>query len=72
MKSVVNSTIFPSKQHIISKIEPILKYYSENVFIVKIKNHLDEEISLEELADQYFSNAHDYFEELGNNNADSF
>ena len=72
LKIVVNTSIFPSKQHIISKIEPILKYYSENGFIVKIKNHLDEEISLEELADQYFSNAHDYFEELGNNNADSF
>jgi hypothetical protein len=43
-------------------MEPILKYYSESGFIVKTKNHLDEEISLKELVDQYFGNVEDYFQ----------
>ena len=61
-KIVVISPIFLSKQYIISKIEPFIKYYSENGFIVKIKNHRDKEITLDELIDQYFANADDYFE----------
>ena len=67
-KIVVKSTIFPSKEHIISKIEPIIKYYSENGYFINIKNHLDEEISLGELVEQYFGNVHEYFEELEDNN----
>jgi hypothetical protein len=61
-KIIVNSTIFPSKEHIISKIEPIIKYYSESGFIVNIKNHNDTEISIDELVNQYFGNNRDYFE----------
>lgn len=38
-----------------------MRYYSENRFYIKIKNNLDEEITLEELVDQYFGNAEDYF-----------
>ena len=67
-KMVVKSTIIPSKERIISKIEPILKYYSENGYIVNIKNHLEKEISLDELIEQYFDNVNDYFEELEDNN----
>ncbi|HET9806302.1 MAG TPA: hypothetical protein VFP49_05300, partial [Nitrososphaeraceae archaeon] len=60
-KIVVNSTTFPSKVYILSRIEPILKYSSEIGYITKIKNHLGEDISLEELLDQYFDNSDDYF-----------
>ncbi|MGE5634288.1 MAG: hypothetical protein ACM3VV_03585 [Deltaproteobacteria bacterium] len=38
-----------------------MRYYSENGFYIKIKNNLDEEITLEELVDQYFGNAEGYF-----------
>ena len=67
-KIIVKSTIFPSKEHIISKIEPILKYYSENGYFINIKNHLNEEISLDELVDHYFGNAIDFFEFEGREN----
>jgi hypothetical protein len=66
-KIVVNSTVFPSKQYIISKIEPIVKYYSENKYFIKIKNHLDGEISLEQLVDQYFKNPNYFIEEQSSN-----
>ena len=67
-KIIVNSTTFPSKEYIISKIEPIIKYYSEAGYFINIKNHLDEEIPLGELVEQYFGNVHEYFEELEDNN----
>jgi len=61
-KMIVKSRIFPSKEHIISKIQPILNYYSESGFIVNIKNHKDENIILEDLVNQYFGNTGDFFE----------
>ena len=70
-KIIVNSTTLPSKEYIISKIEPHLRYYSENGFFLKIKNHLEKEISVYELVEQYFDNIHDYFEVLEDNNSDS-
>jgi len=60
-KFVVNSTTFPSKVYILSVLEPILNYYSSNGLFTKIKNHLDEDITLEQLVDRYFGNANDYF-----------
>ena len=60
-KIVVNSTNFPSKEYIISKIEPILRYYSENGYFINIKNNSDEKISLEQLVNQYFGNPENYF-----------
>ena len=59
-KTIVKSTIFPSKERIISKIEPILRYYSDNGFYTTIKNHLDDEITFEELVEQYFGNIDDF------------
>jgi hypothetical protein len=70
-KIIVKSAILPSKACIISKIEPILNYYSENGYVINIKNHLDKEISLDELIEQYFGNVHDYFEDLEDNNNNS-
>lgn len=43
-------------------LEPILNYYSTGGYIIKIKNSKDQEITLEELVEQYFGKAEDYFE----------
>lgn len=61
-KILVNSITFPYKTNIVSKIESILRYYSTERYITTIKNPKGEEISLEELVDQYFDNPEDYFE----------
>ena len=60
-KIVVNSTSFPNQIFILSVLEPILKYYSTEGYITTIKNSKGDEISLEELVEQYFGNADDYF-----------
>ena len=60
-KIVVNSTTFPDKVFILSVLEPILKYYSTEGYIIKIKNSKEEEISLKELVEKYFGNPEDYF-----------
>jgi len=60
-KIVINSTRLLTKEYIISKIRPYLRYYSDNGFYTKIKNNLDEEITLEELVEQYFGNIDDCF-----------
>jgi hypothetical protein len=39
-KIVVNSTKFPSKAYVLSKIEPILRYYSIEGYITTIKNSI--------------------------------
>jgi hypothetical protein len=61
-KIVVNSTSFPNEVFILSVLEPILKYYSEEGYIIKIKSSKGEEISLEKLVEQYFVNPENYFE----------
>lgn len=61
-KIIVNYSRFPSKIYIISKIESIIKYYSDDEYYITIKNSNGEEISLEELVDQYFGNPNNYFE----------
>ena len=61
-KIVVNSTSFPNQVFILSVLEPILKYYSTEGYIIKIKSSKGEVISLEELVKQYFGNPEDYFE----------
>ena len=61
-KIVVNSTSFPNQVFILSVLEPILKYYSTEGYIIKIKNSKDEEITLEELVNQYFGFPENYFE----------
>ena len=61
-KIVVNSTSFPNQVFILSVLEPILKYYSTEGYIIKIKNSKGDEISLAELVEQYFGNPENYFE----------
>ena len=48
-KIIVISTSFPNQVFILSVLEPILKYYSTEGYIIKIKNSKDEEISIGEL-----------------------
>ncbi len=60
-KIVVNYTSFPNQVFILSVLEPILKYYSTEGYIIKIKNS-KEEITLEELVNQYFGFPENYFE----------
>ena len=47
--------------YIISKIESIIKYYSEDEYYITIKNSNGEEISLDDLVDQYYGNPDKYF-----------
>jgi hypothetical protein len=61
-KIVVNSTSFPNQVFILSVLEPILKYYSTEGYIIKIKNSKDEEITLEELVNHYFGFPENYIE----------
>ena len=61
-KIVVNSTSFPNQVFILSVLEPILKYYSTEGYIITIKNSKGDEISLAELVEQYFGNPENYFE----------
>ena len=61
-KIVVNSARFPNQVLILAVLEPILKYYSTEGYIIKIKNSKDEEISLKELVGQYFGKPENYFE----------
>jgi hypothetical protein len=54
---VKDSSLYPDKQYIFSKIQQVLGYSSEKDFIVEIKNHKGNEItSVEELVNQYYSN----------------
>lgn len=61
-KIVVNSSIFPNQVFMLSVFESILNNYSQIGLYVKIKNNLDEEITLEELVAQYFGDSNKYFE----------
>jgi len=59
---ITNSTLYPNKQYINSKIEEILHYSSDKDFSVEIVNHEEEILTKEELVDQYYENPEDYFE----------
>jgi hypothetical protein len=70
---VKDSTLFPNKQYLISKIEEVLKYSSDKTCFVqevtKIKSHDGKEITtVEELVDKYYKAPEDYFELDDNNN----
>jgi len=59
-KIVVNISRFPSNAYIQQEIETVKKYSSPDNEI-KIKNHLNQEITIQELTDQYFPNPEYYF-----------
>ena len=50
---LVDSTIFPDRNYLISKIQWVLRYSSEIHRITKLENHEGKEITAEELVDQY-------------------
>jgi hypothetical protein len=64
---VEDSTLYPDKQYIISKIQEVLSYSSDNDLLIEIQNHEGKNITIEELADQYYTNPEDYFEHTGEN-----
>jgi hypothetical protein len=58
---ITNSALNPNKQYLNSKIEEILHYSSDKDFSVKIVNHEEEELTKEDLVEQYYGNPEDYF-----------
>ena len=60
--SIVDSTIFPDRNYLISKIQGVLKYSFEIHKITKLENHEGKEITAEELVDQYYKDPGKYFE----------
>ncbi len=59
---VSDSKLFPDKRYLISKIQGVLRYYSENYDLeIKIKDHKGQTIIIEELVDQYYKNPEEYF-----------
>jgi hypothetical protein len=69
--SVVDSTIFLDRNYLISEIQGVLKYSSEIHKIIKLENHEGNEITIEEIVDQYYKDPDKYFEVNGNKNNDS-
>src|SRR6476660_5943181 len=67
--SIINPTIFPDRNYLISKIQGVLKYSSEIHKITKLENHEGSEITAEELVDQYYKDPDKYFEVNGNSDA---
>ena len=59
---VKDSSLYPDKQYLNSKIQQVLRYSSHKDFIVEIKNHEGKEITVEELVDQYYNNPERYFQ----------
>jgi hypothetical protein len=68
---VVDSTIFPDRNYLISKLQKVLRYSSEIHKITKLENHEGKEITVEELVDQYYKDPDKYFEVNGNSDAPS-
>ena len=60
--SISDSTLYPDKPYIISKIEEVLGYSSDKQLFVEIKNHEGNDITSEDLASQYYGDHGDYFE----------
>jgi hypothetical protein len=60
--TIMNSTLFPDKKYLISKIQWVLRYSSERHVITKLENHQGQEITPDELVEQYY-NADRYFED---------
>ena len=69
-----NPATYPDKQHIISKIEEVLRYSIQQGLRTVIKTHDWKDITPEELVDRYYSRPEDYFDLTqvtdNNNNSD--
>ena len=60
--SITDSTLFPNRNYLISKIQGLLRYSSEEGIIKKLEDHHGNEITVEELVDQYYKDPKNYFE----------
>jgi len=62
--SIMNPSLYPNKEYLISKIRHVLKYSSEKQYyrVEKIVSHDNLEISIEELVDTYYNNPENYFQ----------
>jgi hypothetical protein len=64
---IVDTTSFPNRQYLISKIQQVLTYSADKDVIIKIESHQGEEIAIEELVDRYYNDYDKYFEFHCNN-----
>jgi DNA-binding MarR family transcriptional regulator len=60
--SIADSSTYPDRNHLISKIQEVLKYSSQIHKITKLENQEGKEITVEELVDQYYKDPDRYFE----------
>ena len=60
--SITDSTLFPNRNYLISKIQEVLRYSSEGGLIIKLEDHEGNEISVQELVDRYYKDPENYFE----------
>jgi len=59
---ITDSTLFPNRKYLISKIEGVLRYSSDKGIIIKLEDHEGNEITVEELVDRYYKDPEKYFE----------
>jgi hypothetical protein len=59
-------TQYPDKQYLISKIQEVLRYSSDNRLLIEIRDHNDRPMAIEELIEQYYPNPSDYFSSTEN------
>jgi hypothetical protein len=58
---VIDSTMYPNKKYLISKIQQVLEYYTTNPDLeLKIKDHEGNEISVEELVERYYKDLQEH------------
>ena len=60
--SITDSTLFPNRKYLISKIEGVLRYSSDKGIIIKLEDHEGNEITVEKLVDRYYKDPDKYFE----------
>ena len=62
--SIMNLSLYPNKEYLISKISHVLKYSSEKQYyrVEKIVSHENKEISIGVLVETYYNNPEDYFQ----------
>jgi hypothetical protein len=58
---VIGSSMFPDKQYVTSKIQGVLGYSAKQGYFIKILDHEENEITIEELIDRYYNNPDEYF-----------
>jgi hypothetical protein len=69
--SITDSTSFPNRNYLISRIEGVLRYSSDKGIIIKLEDHEGNEITVEELVDRYYKDPEKYFDSKRNNNSTS-